>query len=145
MNVLSRSTRVLSLIVGAPLLAASFAAPRSQDVPLTLLDLTKMRVQPMTGRGAATAQNVAQANKSIDGNPIRIGGKEFAEGVGTRATSVLFVDLAGLADRFSAVVGADDNPLPPPPARAGQPPAAPPPPAPAPPTRKVKGPLETNL
>ena len=130
MSELSRSARLLPLlVVVAPLFAAS-PATRRQDVPLTLLDLTKMRVQPMTGRGAATAQNVAQANKSIDGNPIRIGGKEFTEGVGTRATSVLFVDLAGLAESFSAVVGADDNAVPPPPARAGQPPAAPPPPTP---------------
>jgi alpha-galactosidase len=123
----SRSMRLLPLIVAASVLGATPISPRTQDVPLTLLDLTKMKVQPAGGRGGATAQNVAQPNKSIDGNTIRIGGKEFAEGVGTRATSVLFVDLAGLADRFSAMVGADDNPLPAPPAGAAQPPAAPPP------------------
>src|SRR6185436_235484 len=107
--------------------AAALSAPRSADVPLATLDLTKMRVQAAGGRGGATAQSVAQANKSIDGNPLRIGGKEFAAGVGTRATSVLFVNLAGGADRFTAMVGADDNPVPPPPAGSPPPAAAPPP------------------
>lgn len=115
----------LALLAGAvPLLtAAAFIPLPRADVPLAALDLTKMRVQAAGGRGA---QTVAQANKSIDGNPIRIGGQEFTQGVGTRATSVLFVNLNGGAERFSAMVGADDNPLPPPPAGA-QTPAAPPP------------------
>src|ERR1043165_5431290 len=86
---------------------------RRADVPLASLDLTKMRVQPAGGRG--NTQNGAQANKSSDGTPIRIGGREFAEGVGTRATSVLFVNLAGGAERFSALVGGEDNPPPAPP------------------------------
>src|ERR1041385_6602181 len=122
-------TKIGALSVGAAaMLAASASRPRANDVPLASLDLSKMRVQPAGGRGGQAT--VAQGNKSIDGNPIRIGGKEFADGVGTRATSVLFVNLAGGAARFSAMVGADDKPLPPPPQRAGQPPAAPPPPTP---------------
>src|SRR5215831_586043 len=100
--------------------------PRRADVPLASLDLAKMKVQPGGGRGGQ--QTVAQANKSIDGNPIHIGGKEFATGVGTRANSVLFVQLNGGAEHFSAMVGADDNPIPPPPnASSAQPPAPPPP------------------
>lgn len=98
--------------------------PRPSDVPLSSLDLAKMRVQAGFGRGAQAA-TLAQANKSIDGNPIQIGGQQFTEGVGTRATSVLFVNLAGGSDRFSALVGADDNPIPPAPGRGGQPAAAP--------------------
>jgi alpha-galactosidase len=130
MKMLSRTARLLPLLAGASILTASAIARRLQDVPLTQLDITKMRVQAVGGRGGAPPQNVAQANKSIDGNAIRIGGKEFTAGVGTRATSVLFVDLAGLAERFRAMVGADDNPIPTTPGRAGQPPASPPPPTP---------------
>jgi alpha-galactosidase len=126
---LSRVARLLPLLLGVtPLLTHSVALPRSGDVPLASLDLTKMRVQPAGGRAAT--QTTAQANKSIDGNPIRIGGKEFSEGVGTRATSVLFIKLDGGAERFTALVGADDNPLLPPPAGAPQPTNPPPPPTP---------------
>jgi alpha-galactosidase len=130
MNQPGRLVRLVAVLAGtAALLAATFVAPRRAEVALASLDLTKMRVQAAGGRGGG-AGTVAQANKSIDGNPIRIGGREFAEGVGTRATSVLFVTLGGGAERFSATVGADDNPIPLPPARAGQPPASPPPPTP---------------
>ena len=99
-----------TLLVGSKLIVLAAAAtsilaalPGSRpfsEVPLASLDLAKMKVQAAGGRGGANAQNVAQANKSIDGNPIRIGGKEFSAGVGTRATSVLFVNLDGAADRF---------------------------------------------
>jgi alpha-galactosidase len=135
MNTLPRTVRLFALVVAAaPILAASFETPQRADVPLASLDLTKMKVQPAGGRGGgAPPQNVAQANRSIDGNPIRSGGREFAEGVGTRANSVVFISLGGGSDRFSAMVGADDNPIPPPPARAGQPPAAAPPAPPPPP------------
>ena len=126
MNDLSRPARFASLLAGTViLLTAAATRPRSADVPLASLDLSKMKVQPGGGRGGA--QTVAQANKSIDGNPIHIGGQEFASGVGTRANSVLFVRLDGGAERFSAMVGADDNPIPAPPGATGSPPAAPPP------------------
>lgn len=139
MNKLSRTAGLFTLLIAAaPLLAASLAPSRANDVALASLDLSKMRVQAGGGRGGQT-QTVAQANRSIDGNPIRIGGKEFAGGVGTRATSVLFVTLAGGADRFSAMVGADDNPIPPAPARAGEPPAAAPAPPPTPIVFRVVG------
>jgi alpha-galactosidase len=91
-----------------PLVAIALASPRAADVPLGSLDLTKMRVQPASGRGAP-AQTAARRDLSIDGTPIRIGGRVFASGVGTRATSVLFIDLGGRAERFSATVGVDDG------------------------------------
>jgi len=127
---ISRSAKAASFVTGTALLFTIAAAgPRRADVPLASLDLAKMKVQPGGGRG--TPQTVAQANKSIDGNPIHIGGREFASGVGTRANSVLFVQLNGGADHFSALVGADDNPIPPPPnAAPGAQPPAPPPPTP---------------
>ena len=120
-------SQLIALAGAAAVLAAPFPRVRRADVSLASLDLTKMRVQQGGGRGGQ--QTVAQANKSIDGNPIRIGGKTFEQGVGARATSVLFVSLGGGASRFSAMVGADDNPLPPPANPSAQP-APPPPPTP---------------
>src|SRR3954470_225613 len=125
----SRIAALLSAVsIATALAGASVREPRATDVPLASLDLSKMRVQPAGGR-AGQAATTAQANKSIDGNPLRIGGRDFAEGVGTRATSVLLFDLGGRAELFTAMVGADDNPLPPPAGRGASPtpaPAAPP-------------------
>jgi alpha-galactosidase len=130
MKMLSSTTRLLLLAVAAASLVAGRPPSRYRtNVPLASLDLAKMKVQAAGGRGGQ-AQTIAQANKSIDGNPIHIGGKEFASGVGTRATSVLFVNLSGGAERFSAMVGADDNPITPPPTQPGQQPPAPVPPTP---------------
>src|SRR5690348_57169 len=122
---LSRSAKPASLLAGALLLFAAAKPSHTSEVPLASLDLAKMKVQPGGGRGGQ--QTVAQANKSIDGNSIRIGDKEFAAGVGTRANSVLFVQLNGGAEHFSALVGADDNAPQGPPGATGQPPAPPPP------------------
>jgi alpha-galactosidase len=107
---------IAAIIVLAPLSMAVSSNRVAEEVPLASLDLTKMRVQQAGGRGGQTPAR-AQANKAIDGNALKIGGKEYAEGVGTRATSVLFVHLARGSERFTARVGADDNP---PPANTGR-------------------------
>jgi len=53
--------------------------------------------------------SVAKTNFGVVGTPIRIGGKEFARGVGTHAESTLRVDIRGKARRFFAQVGVDDS------------------------------------
>jgi alpha-galactosidase len=110
------SLLVLPLLVG-------WATPTGERVPLSALDLTRMKVQAPGWGGPGTA--VALANLAVDGGPLRIGGKDFAEGVGTRANSVLFVRLAGGSVRFRAGVGVDDNP--PAPSAGGAPARVPPP------------------
>lgn len=50
----------------------------------------------------------AQANRSMRGKPLSIGGKKFDRGVGTHADSKLWVVLDGGAGRFLASVGVDD-------------------------------------
>src|SRR5262245_30462680 len=102
-------SRPAKFFLFSALLAAPGAARAQGDVALASLELARMRVQPAGGR-PGQAQTVAQANRSIDGNPLRIGGRSFETGVGTRATSVLFLNLGGGAERFTAMVGADDNP-----------------------------------
>ncbi len=50
-----------------------------------------------------------QRNKSLDGNPMSIGGVKFERGLGTRSESVLYIRLNGGSTRFSASVGIDDE------------------------------------
>jgi alpha-galactosidase len=129
MNTLSRTVRLFSLVaITGPALAFATSGRHRADIALETLDLAKMKVQPGGGRGGG--QTSAQADKSIDGSSLRIGGTTFTTGVGARANSVLFVRLNGGTDHFSAMVGADDNPPQTPPSGAGQPPAAAPPPVP---------------
>lgn len=78
---------------------SSLPSHGAETVSLGELDLTKARQdwgQP-------------QADKSIDGHSLFIDGKKFEQGFGTHATSTLYIDLKGSAERFTAFVGIDDE------------------------------------
>ena len=50
-----------------------------------------------------------QADKSVQGKTLAIGGKTFDKGVGTHADSVLYIDLKRGVTHFAAQVGVDDE------------------------------------
>lgn len=50
-----------------------------------------------------------QANRSVTGRTIQIGGQKFETGLGTHARSVLWIDLKGGSRKFTAFVGIDDE------------------------------------
>jgi alpha-galactosidase len=77
----------------------SLPAIASETILLSSLDVAKVR----QGWGQP------QADKSVDGNRISIGGKEFEHGLGTHASSTMQIDLKGSAERFMAFVGVDDE------------------------------------
>jgi alpha-galactosidase len=79
-------------------LCVASASLAADSVPLNSLDLSKMR----QGYGRP------QINRSIREKPLSIGGKTFAQGIGTHANSSLWIDLGGGSDRFQAAVGVDD-------------------------------------
>jgi alpha-galactosidase len=87
-----------SALAFAVLLTTAPAALALDTTALTSLDLSKMR------QGWGTPQ----VDKAVTGRPLSIAGRTFDSGVGTHARSVLWVDLAGSAERFQAWVGIDD-------------------------------------
>jgi hypothetical protein len=48
-------------------------------------------------------------DKSVEGNPLSVGGKFYAHGLGTHASSKLIYNLDGNYERFEALVGVDDE------------------------------------
>ena len=70
-----------------------------ETVWLSSLDLKRM----------TTGWSVANADRGVGGQALSIGGKQFAHGVGTHASSVFRVNLGGQASRFVARVGVDDS------------------------------------
>ena len=60
-------------------------------------------------RNMAQGYGSPQKNKSVDKNPLRLAGQTYAQGIGTHAESVFEINLQGGADRFTAVVGVDDE------------------------------------
>ncbi len=81
------------------LLLGATAALSAETVYLDSLDLSKIR----QGWGQP------QVNRSMRETPLSIGGVKFERGVGTHASSFLWVDLAGGSEKFSAKVGLDDS------------------------------------
>jgi alpha-galactosidase len=78
-----------------------FSTPQliAQTVWLDELDLSAMEI----GWGTP------HSKKSVEGNPLSVGGRKFDRGVGTHAVSAYLLNLDGKAKRFSAMVGVDDE------------------------------------
>jgi sialate O-acetylesterase len=71
----------------------------AEELNLTTLDLSEM----------TQGWSVPGVNKTVAGNPLRMGGKTFTTGIGTHADASLALDLKGAAKRFTALVGVDDE------------------------------------
>jgi alpha-galactosidase len=89
---------ILMLFVGLLALICSAAEP-GRSVWLSSLNLEKM----------TAGWGTPQIDKSIQGKGVSIAGRQFDKGVGTHASSVMYVDLKGGSRRFSAQVGVDDE------------------------------------
>lgn len=74
-------------------------ARQSRVVHLDELDL----------RDVSQSWGQPHARRSVEDNPLKLGGKEYARGLGTHAASFAMIDLGGQVDRFDAVVGVDDE------------------------------------
>jgi alpha-galactosidase len=71
------------------------------------LDLTKMVQRRQTPRAGRTLAG-GGGRGGGQGNPIKLGGVEYAHGIGTLSINELIIDLKGQATRFVAMVGLDD-------------------------------------
>ena len=84
------------LLAGLP--SQTPAAP-PRTVEISSIDLSRV----------AQGWGEAQADKSVTGTPLSIGGKKFAHGVGTHANSLMRIELNRGSARFSGFCGVDDN------------------------------------
>jgi len=58
---------------------------------------------------AMAGWGTTQRNKSVEGNPIRIGQKEYRRGIGTHAPGYFWIRLDGWTMEFRAFVGVDNE------------------------------------
>jgi alpha-galactosidase len=88
----------MRFLLASVLAGIVFQAQATETVWLSTLDLHEVR----QGWGKP------QIDLSVTGKPMLIAGKKFERGLGTHATSAIWIDLAGGAERFLASVGVDD-------------------------------------
>ena len=86
-------------IVLALILGVATACQAAETIPLTSLDLSLLHYE---------GWRKPQVDKSSNGKPLSIAGRKFEHGVSTRATSTLWLELDGRAQKFIASVGVDD-------------------------------------
>ncbi len=79
------------------------AAAHAETIWLSTLDLSKVKV---------TDKTRPAVDKTINGNPLTINKQVYPRGVCVNGYTVLYVRLDGGSDRFSAVVGVDDESAP---------------------------------
>ncbi|MEI7987244.1 MAG: NPCBM/NEW2 domain-containing protein [Armatimonadota bacterium] len=76
---------------------------------LAFQSLAEVRLESLNLKSFVQDWGQAQANKSVDAHPIKIGGRTFEYGVGTHAASECTIQLHKSAVSFHAFVGVDDE------------------------------------
>ncbi len=102
LNMFEKTARVMFATVvlsGLCSLCATGECKAAREVWLDTLDV----------KLAQSGFSNSKRNRSIDNNPIRLAGVEYAHGVGTHPPGRFLIDLAGHAERFVALVGIDDE------------------------------------
>jgi hypothetical protein len=94
---MSISPKSLSSLLVLCLLASSAGAV--EEVRLSSLDLSR----------AQQGEGKPGVDRSVNGKSLHIAGRAYDHGFGTRAPSILHLDLQGGSTRFTAQVGIDDD------------------------------------
>ncbi len=96
--------RLIGIILPAAdlLLLAATAPAQPQQAKTAWLDEMDVRLSSCGWR-------TTQKNKSVGGNPLRLGGKTYARGIGTHSPGEFRLRLDGAPARFRALVGIDDE------------------------------------
>ena len=95
-----KKTMILSLC----LLCMTAMGQKSKTKTVSRLWLDEMEVTKIE-----SGWSVTKTNKSIDGNQLTVAGKKYERGIGTHAISKVLLNVKGTAQKFSALVGVDDE------------------------------------
>ena len=99
---LDKTTTVRHLSIFLTVFIAVSLASQSHASHEVWLDTLDVRL-------AESGFGQSKANRSIDNNPIRLAGVEYQHGIGTHPPGRFLIDLAGRGERFTALVGIDDE------------------------------------
>jgi len=92
-------TRWFSVAIMVVAFLTCSAPARSEDIWLSTLNLS--RIEQGWGQ--------AHADRSVEMNPLQIGGRSFEHGIGTHASSSIPIELDGHGVRLMGWVGVDDE------------------------------------
>ena len=76
---------------------------------LSTTQAAQVNLEDLNVQQIGSGWNKSQADKSVEGNTLQIGGQDFKNGVGTHADSMAIINLDGKGTNFTAFVGVDDE------------------------------------
>ena len=100
MKVLKPSSLITLSILAVVLMFTDRISGAAESIWLTQLDLANLHFE---GWGRP------QVDKSFTGKPLSVAGQKFAHGIGTRALTLLWLELDGRVEKFTGAVGVDDS------------------------------------
>ena len=93
-----------------PAARAQFGSLReSTDLTTNTLPADSLWVESLDLGHVTQSFGSPHAGRSVDNNPLTLGGAVYPHGVGTHAESEFVIDLKGAAARFTSMVGVDDE------------------------------------
>ncbi|HUV03956.1 MAG TPA: NPCBM/NEW2 domain-containing protein [Armatimonadota bacterium] len=94
----------LTLAVRCPAIPQETRVPDSSQPPENGIWLDGLDVRKL-----CQDNGTARAGRSVDNNPLKLSGTGYSHGIGTWANSLWIIDLKRSAEKFSALVGVDDE------------------------------------
>jgi hypothetical protein len=109
---LASATADGTTLKGTTLFGAAVELPLADVVALDVLQgqavyLSDLKPKKATAEGYNGLAWPWAADRSVKGNPLRLGGQTFDKGLGTHPRTTLVYDLGGKYRRFEALVGLD--------------------------------------
>lgn len=79
------------------------------EINVVVLSDKSISLSTLDWISATTGSGEVKKDKSIDGNPLKIGEKTYAKGIGTHADSTIIYNLDGKYSKFAVEVGVDEE------------------------------------
>jgi len=106
-----------AMLAGICTVSTSFAGPANAQIAGNDKDIVRLNEAPADSVWVETlnlaymSQDFGTPNpsKTVDGNPLTLGGVVFPHGLGSHAKSEIAINLKGVATKFVSMVGVDDE------------------------------------
>ena len=105
---MNQLSRFVIALLGAASITTVGCGQAARPAPATSTTST-VWLDQLDVQAASQGWGLPRRNRSVDGNPLSIGGKVFERGFGTHSESALRVTVDRAARSFSASVGVDDE------------------------------------
>ncbi|MCX5635393.1 MAG: NPCBM/NEW2 domain-containing protein [Planctomycetota bacterium] len=100
---------VLGSLICSILIAVGLGCQAERNISQNSQSFNTMWLDELDVSKAESGWSSPKRNKSVEGKQLSVGGEKFEHGLGTHAADILRLNLHGDVQRFTALVGVDDE------------------------------------